>query len=161
MDDANQGCLSDRALEEYSLDGLPDSRLAAVEEHLMLCAECRARLHGIELLKYIHYTEDGLVYARITKLMSDHLMARQWGQNLHAERRFGNFYAAEQFLSDLFLRMYPGHTCQGACGSPAFADETNGLEFLSLTGNEAACTTDFFARILRDMAILARLRTAR
>jgi len=113
--------LSDRAIEEYSLDTLTDSGLLAAEEHLLVCGDCRARLAGIEPVKYVHETEDGSVYARITRLRTGKVMARQWGADLHAGRVFGSFCAAQEYLSESFSRMYPEHTCVGACGAPQFA----------------------------------------
>jgi hypothetical protein len=38
-----------RAAEIFSLDRLPESSLAAVEEHMPVCDQCRARLDEIEL----------------------------------------------------------------------------------------------------------------
>ena len=37
-----------KAIEEYSLETLPELRLAAVEEHLLACAACGIRLEEIE-----------------------------------------------------------------------------------------------------------------
>jgi hypothetical protein len=68
MKNVTQGHLSDGSLEEYSLDNLPESSLTVVEEHLLVCGQCRARLEGIEPINYIHYTEDGPVYESATRL---------------------------------------------------------------------------------------------
>jgi hypothetical protein len=122
----SQGHVSDEALEEYSLDRLPESSLATVEEHLLVCGPCRDRLEEIEPVKYLHYTDDGPVYAKITRLTRGKVMARHWGQDLHAGKAFGSFYAAKQYLSAAFFQMYPAHTCKGSCGSPQFPDEPVG-----------------------------------
>jgi hypothetical protein len=111
------GHLSDGSLEQYSLDRLPESRLAVVEEHLLVCDQCRARLEGIEPINYIHYTEDGPVYEKATRLTTGKLMTRHRGQDLHAGRAFGSFSAAKQYLSESFSQMFPEHTCNGLCGS--------------------------------------------
>jgi hypothetical protein len=118
IEKVTQGHLSDGSLEEYSLDRLPESSLATAEEHLLVCDQCRARLQGIEPINYIHHTEDGPVYERATRLTTGKLMARHWGQDLHAGRAFGNFSAAKQYLSESFSQMFPKHTCNGLCGSP-------------------------------------------
>ena len=143
--------LSDRAIEEYSLEKLAEASLAVVEEHLLVCDHCRDRLAGIETVNYVHDTEDGSVYARITKLTTGRVMARQWGSDLHAGRAFGNFGAAKRYLSESFTRMYPEHTCLGACGSPRFRGEPDWQ--LNLKGHSAALRMDSFCeRILRDLA---------
>ena len=161
VEHAIQGHLSDKALEEYSLDKLADSSLAAVEEHLLICRQCRARLEEIEPVKYIHYTEDGPVCARITRLTTGKVVARHWGQDLHAGRAFGSFYAAKQHLSESFSQMYPEHTCKGSCGSPQFRDEPDLRNCPILSGNPAALDTDFCDRILRDLAQMDRASAPR
>ena len=161
VEHAIKGHLSEGALEEYSLDKLADSSLAAVEEHLLICRQCCARLEEIEPVKYIHYTEDGPVYARITRLTTGKVVARHWGQDLHAGRAFGSFYAAKQHLSESFSQMYPEHTCQGSCGSPQFGDEPDLRNCPILSGNPAALDTDFCDRILRDLAQMDRASAPR
>jgi hypothetical protein len=117
VDYFGQGHLSDGSLEEYSLDSLPESNRAAVEEHLLVCGQCRARLEGIEPLNYIHYTEDGPVFESATQLTTGKVMARHWGPDLHAGRACGSFSAAKRYLSESFSQMFPKHTCNGICGS--------------------------------------------
>jgi hypothetical protein len=156
MENVVRSCLSDGTLEGYSLDRLPESSLAAVEEHLLVCDQCRVRLEEIEPLKYVHHTEDGPIYVRITRLTTGKVMARHWGQDLHAGRAFGSFYAAKQYLSESFSQMYPEHRCQGSCGSPQFRDEPDSVYGPILTGSSAALSTDFCDRILRDLTLMDR-----
>lgn len=156
LENVTQCHSSDERLEKYSLDRLPESSLAAVEEHLLVCEQCRARLEEIEPLKYVHHTEDGPVYARVTRLTTGKVMARHWGHDLHAGRAFGDFYAAKQYLRESFSQMYPEHTCEGSCGSPQFRDEPDSLYGPILTGNSAALSSDFCDRILRDLALMDR-----
>ena len=40
--------ISDDDLERYALQSLPEAELAALEEHLLICSECRGRLEAIE-----------------------------------------------------------------------------------------------------------------
>lgn len=161
LKDVTQCHPSDERLEEYSLDILLESSLGAVEEHLLVCDQCRARLEEIEPLKYVHHTEDGPVYARITRLTTGKVMARHWGQDLHAGRAFGSFYAAKQYLGESFSQMYPEHTCKGSCGSPQFRDEPDLRNCPILSGNPAALDTDFCDRILRDLAQMDRASAPR
>ena len=74
--------IADGALEEYSLCELAESRVAAVEEQLLVCHFCRARLEAIEPVNFVHFTEDGPVYSRATKLTTGKVMARHWGKDL-------------------------------------------------------------------------------
>jgi hypothetical protein len=113
-----QGHLSDEALEDYSLDKLGGASLAAVEEHLLVCERCRDRLVRIEPVNFLHYTQDGPVYSRVTRLTTGKAMARHWGPDLHGGRIFGSVRDATGYLSDSFSQMYPEHTCDGSCGSP-------------------------------------------
>jgi len=147
---------SDETLENFSLDGLAESNLAALEEHLLVCDQCRARLAEIELLKYAHYTGDGPVCARITRLKTGKLMARVWGQDLHGGRAFGSFYAAKEYLSAFFAQMYPEHICKGPCGSPQFGGEPDLRDCAILGWNSAAVNADLCDRILRDLALMHR-----
>lgn len=113
-----QSHLSDGTLEDYSLEKLVGPGLAAVEEHLLVCGPCRDRLERIEPVNYLHYTPDGPVYSRVTRLTTGEAMARHWGSDLHGGRIFGNVRDATRYLNDTFSQMYPEHICDHACGSP-------------------------------------------
>ena len=91
-DDAASGHLSDKALQEYSLARLPESSLAEVEEHLLICEHCRTRLERIEPVNHIHYTDNGLVYARVTRLPTGELISRHWSRSF-PNGRAGRFSA--------------------------------------------------------------------
>ena len=40
--------ISDDDLERYALEPLPEAELAPLEEHLLICSECRNRLEATE-----------------------------------------------------------------------------------------------------------------
>ena len=40
--------ISEDALERYAMRTLPEPELAVLEEHLLICAECRQRLQATE-----------------------------------------------------------------------------------------------------------------
>jgi hypothetical protein len=82
MEDVIEDHISDGALEEYSLDTLAESRVALIEEHLQVCEHCRARLEAIEPLNFVHFTEDGPILSRATRLATGKVMARHWGKEL-------------------------------------------------------------------------------
>jgi hypothetical protein len=106
---------SDGALEGYSLRELAESSLPAVEEHLLVCDGCRARLDAIEPVNYIHYTEDGLIYSRATRLTTGRVMAQHWGSDLHGARIFRTVAAARKYLDESFSQMFPEHKCSVRC----------------------------------------------
>ncbi|HUE03511.1 MAG TPA: zf-HC2 domain-containing protein [Bryobacteraceae bacterium] len=113
-----RGHPSNGSLEEYLLDQLAEADLAGIEEHLLVCDQCRAMLERIEPINYIHYTEDGPVYERITMLTTGAVMARHSGRDLHAGRVFRSFSGAKRYLSESFSQMFPDHICTGLCASP-------------------------------------------
>jgi hypothetical protein len=51
-----------------TVDKLVESRVAAVEEHLLVCDFCRVRLEAIEPVNSVHYTKHGPAYSRATRL---------------------------------------------------------------------------------------------
>ena len=115
IEDAIQGHPADESLEAHSLNELAEPGLAAVEEHLLVCGHCRARLEQIEPVKFIHYTNDGPIYSRATRLTTGQVMAQHWGRNLHGGRVFGSVSAARKYLCDSFSQMFPEHTCTVWC----------------------------------------------
>ena len=101
-------------LEEYSLDHLPEP--AAVEEHLLVCDFCRARLEAIEPINFIHFTEDGPIYSRATRLATGKVLARHWGEQLDGGGVFRSVSAARKYLTESFSQMFPEHKCDRRCG---------------------------------------------
>lgn len=114
-----QGHLSDGVLEEYSLDKLRESCLVALEEHLLICDQCRARLEAIEPVNYIHYSQDGPIYSRVTRLATGRLLARHWGKDVDGGKVFGSIVAAKTYLSESFSLMFPEHGCNRWCSQPS------------------------------------------
>jgi len=117
METLVEGHLLDGALEEYSHGRLANSGVASVEEHLLVCDFCRPRLEAIEPVNFVHFTEDGPVYSRATRLTTGKLMARHWGEELEGGKFFGNVSAARKYLNESFAQMFPEHKCKGECGS--------------------------------------------
>ncbi len=116
MRDTIEGHVSDGALEEYSLYKLDESSFAALEEHLLVCDFCRARLEAIEPVNFVHYTEDGMIFSRVTRLRTGKVMARHWGKELDGSKVFRRVSAGKKYLSDSFSQMFPEHSCDGRCG---------------------------------------------
>jgi hypothetical protein len=110
--------VSIRTLEECSLGELTESRVGDIEEHLRIWDYCRGRLQGIEPVNFVHFTEDGPVYSRATRLTTGKVIARHCGKELSGGKVCGDLSAARRYLSESFSQMFPEHTCDGRC-SPA------------------------------------------
>ena len=117
METLIEGHLLDGALEEYSLAKLAESCVPEIEEHLLACESCRSRLEVIEPINFVHFTEDGPVYSRATRLTTGKVMARHWGRDLDGGKVFGSVSAARKYLNESFAQMFPEHKCKGECGS--------------------------------------------
>ena len=103
-------------LESYSLGRLAVSPTAALEKHLLICLRCRASLNAIEPYNFVHYTNDGPFYSRITKLRTGMFLARHWGQNLEGGKEFRTYKSAKAYLARTFSQMFPKHICTAWCG---------------------------------------------
>ncbi len=90
--------------------------LEAVECHLLICAACRDQLAGIEPFNTVHFTENGPLYSRITRLRDGSFAARLWGCRVDGGSRHDDLAAARKYLLDSFVKMFPGHKCGEVCG---------------------------------------------
>lgn len=118
------GHCSVEALESYSLGRLAPTRAVRLEEHLVICQGCRDRLDRLEPFNFVHDTEDGPFYSRITRLRSGHFFARHWNLVLEGGKEFRSHQGARAYLLRSFCQMFPEHICSNACGStkPAAKD---------------------------------------
>jgi hypothetical protein len=103
-------------LEEYSLQRLTPEGLEMAECHLIVCADCRNRLAGIEPFNTVHYTQDGPFYSRITLLRNGLFSARHWGCQIDGGGPYLDISDARKYLLDSFVQMFPEHECGEACG---------------------------------------------
>ena len=108
--------VSKESLEAYSLDRLADASVAQIEEHVLICEFCRTRLEAMEPFSYVHFTSDGPIYLRVTRLATGELMARHWGKDLRGGKLFKHVSAAKRYLTASFTQMFPEHTCGDQCG---------------------------------------------
>ena len=116
MDNSVAPHRSEEELENYSLGRIAPSHSAALEEHLLVCESCRARLSGIEPFNFVHYTKDGPFYSRVTRLRTGTFRARHWGRNLEGGKEFRTLAGAKVYLVRSFAEMFPEHTCTTRCG---------------------------------------------
>lgn len=108
--------VSTEHLEEYSLGKLSPGHTDDVEEHLLICQECRESLWAIEPYNFIHHTADGPIYSRVTRLRNGMFAARHWGRALDGGKEFNSKQGAKAFLTRTFGEMFPEHVCTKACG---------------------------------------------
>jgi hypothetical protein len=110
-----QGHPSNAQMEAYSLNKLDNSGVTSVEEHLLVCDFCCSRLEAIEPVNFVHFTEDGPVYLRATRLSTGVVLARRWGNKMEGGRTLRNVAGARKYLNESFAQMFPEHRCDGTC----------------------------------------------
>lgn len=103
-------------LENYSLGKLSPPRTRPLEEHLLICRQCGAKLKAIEPYNFVHYTGDGPIYSRVTRLRSGVYVARHWGLRLEGGKEFQSRQGAKAYLVRTFSQMFPEHLCTARCG---------------------------------------------
>jgi hypothetical protein len=119
-------------LEAYALTRLGPVNDRIIEEHLLVCADCRHRLqsddwiiHAIRTTfpnhDFTHVTEDGPIRVWIKP------DGRRWtggieGEQLHSRRNAKTAESAIVSVSNAFREMFPGHRCNRDCGA---SDERN------------------------------------
>ncbi|HLY18918.1 MAG TPA: hypothetical protein VKR61_16925 [Bryobacteraceae bacterium] len=108
--------LTGESLEQYSLRRLSPANVASLEEHLLLCEQCRIALNAIEPYNYVHFTADGPVYSRVTRLRSGDFAARHWGRRLDGGNEFRTSRGGKAYLIRTFSQMFPEHVCTKSCG---------------------------------------------
>jgi hypothetical protein len=113
-------------LEDYSLGRLAPSRIPALEEHLLVCAQCRTELNTIEPCNSVHHTREGLFYSRVTKLRTGGLFAHLWGRNLDIGKEFRAREDAKAYPARAFSQMFPRHVCTARCGAAHCIKEYQG-----------------------------------
>ena len=104
-------------LERYSLGRLADGRAIKLEEHLLVCEKCRKALDRIEPFNFIHGTDDGPFYARVTCLGTGYFFARHWSRTLQGGKEYRSRQGARNYLLRTFAQMFPEHVCSANCGS--------------------------------------------
>jgi hypothetical protein len=121
----------DDLLERYAMGALAEPELERVEEHLLVCEACQARLAETdafvsatraalrqlrdEPLDFTHYTEDGPIRLLVESTGSGEWRATFAGQELEGARRFGGVAEANEYLLEAFRIMFPAHQCDERC----------------------------------------------
>jgi hypothetical protein len=102
MADWVEGHPSSAKLEAYSLNKLAGSDVISVEEHVLVCDFCCSRLEAIEPVNFVHFTVDGPVYLRATRLSTGAVVARRWGRCMEGSRTFRSVARATRYLNESF-----------------------------------------------------------
>ena len=124
--------VDDSSLELYALGRASSFEVVAIEEHLLVCAQCRERLQSeaefatimreaariiaTELIA-THRTKDGFVHLYVRQSGPESWTATMRGDSL------GGGVAAQSKLDAIaqctasFSEMFPEHQCDGACES--------------------------------------------
>ena len=117
-------------LESYGFQQLPESEVARVEEHLLVCEVCRQmvsetdtfatlfreRPSGHAAAAFSHVTEDGLISLELRALPGSRWSARVRGDLLEAQAVLASPREAYRHLRRSFAEMYPAHSCNPGCG---------------------------------------------
>jgi hypothetical protein len=124
--------ISEDILELYALNRLPDALLPPVEEHVLICEECRQRLHTVDVfvstLKttlrrsepnvvfwQLHQTDDGPVEIWIERAGERKWVSQRRGFALSGGGEFRTQAEAMQEMSQSFIGLFPEHICSVAC----------------------------------------------
>jgi hypothetical protein len=117
---------SSEDLEDYSLGRLASSRTPALEQHLLICPQCRTDLTDIEPYNFVHYTREGPFYSRVTKLRTGKLFARHWSRSLELGKEFRTHRDAQAYPAITFCQMFPHHVCTARCGASVSVSTAGG-----------------------------------
>jgi hypothetical protein len=117
-------------LERYAMETCPDARAEAIEEHLLLCEPCRARLAGIDRfllsfravaaeaigsMRYRHRIAEGWVDLILSRAGS-RWAARITAPDVEFERVCETLEDAFNCSRQAFRELFPEHRCGRACG---------------------------------------------
>lgn len=117
-------------LESYAMGTAAGAKLAPIEEHLLVCADCQDRLADLDeflaamreaaaglldSLSHTHATSDGPVHLVATRLPHQQWLARFHGRELEGQSTFASLQQATDFLHRSFSEMYPEHRCTSSC----------------------------------------------
>lgn len=118
-------------LQRLVLGRLQEPKLAAIEEHLLICERCRqavgeldaftpllrCRAHGQPGAAYAHMTEDGPLTLEVrAETRGAGYTARFEGRQLEGIAHFGSVHECIAHVRRWFEELYPGHQCTDDCG---------------------------------------------
>jgi anti-sigma factor RsiW len=124
--------ISEATIEGYALGRFLGNCAGEVEEHLLLCEFCRAKIsHEMQLIRALragfrvrmaaHTTADGVVELWIEQT-GDKWIGRLKGEMLHGYRQASDQGAAFEAISTSFREMFPEHACGAFCSSVELED---------------------------------------
>lgn len=123
--------IDEARLESYVLGRLVASELGDVEEHVLICEECRNRAEGLdsfiaglcaanellnsEPLRMTHLTTDGPIRLRVDNAAAGGWNASFSGRQLEGGRWFPELREANEYLLKTFAELFPEHACGKDC----------------------------------------------
>jgi hypothetical protein len=131
MPDPFQDHLDVGIIESYVFRELAEPELAPVDEHLLVCENCRQAVaemdvfapllrpettRGLGRAAYVHLTVDGAVTLEISALPESRWSARFHGRHLEGQTVLESPRDACSYLRRSFSEMYPEHLCTAECG---------------------------------------------
>ncbi len=129
MPDSYQDHVRMEALERFAFGELTERELAPVEEHLLVCEECRQAVAEMDVFAevmrspasgastaYVHFTADGPVSLEIRAGEGGGWLARFYGTALEGQTRVESPLEAHAWLRRSFCQMFPEHLCTDECG---------------------------------------------
>lgn len=142
--DDNSGthpCAAD--IRKYALSTLLERKSAVLQQHLLVCLQCRKRLYqtvsliharhcaGIEGRTLyagdhlecwsVHYVGDDLITSVAIRLRKNKWAVRLSGPRLDAGATTESLEDAQEYLVDSFRRIFPAHECTKQCESYGMA----------------------------------------
>jgi len=131
MPDPFQDHLDVGITERYVFRELAEPELAPVDEHLLVCENCRQAVSEMDVFApllrpettrgpsraaYVHLTVDGAVTLEISALPESRWSARFHGQHLEGQTVLESPHEACSYLRRSFSEMFPEHLCTAECG---------------------------------------------
>ncbi len=131
MPDRFQDHLDAEVTESYVFRELAEPELAPVDEHLLVCENCRQAVSEMDVFApllrpegargpsraaYVHATADGAITLEIRALPESLWSARFHGHNLEGRSVLESPREACSYLRRSFSEMFPEHLCTAECG---------------------------------------------
>ena len=123
--------LTDEILEYYELGQLAQPAVNAVEDHLLICEDCRDLQAGVEefiatlragvsnanigiVFWQLHVTDEGLVEIWVEKFKGRWMSLRR-SRRYETAVQFATMADAIREATDNFRRLFPAHHCGSNC----------------------------------------------
>jgi hypothetical protein len=121
--------LTDDELDDLVRKTLPETALARVEEHMLVCEFCRQRIEeldrfvaslrdaarALEPCDAVHATADGPIRLRVRQQDDGTWCAELLGAEIESVGTFSTQEEASEGVQGVFYEMFPEHVCNPCC----------------------------------------------